>query len=65
MRVGRGLHRHDLHEGDPDLRAALPAGSLVRWLFQVSMVVFVITIGLAKCLSGLIWDELAAARRAG
>jgi hypothetical protein len=59
-------------KGDPDLRAALPAGitsavggSLVRWLFQVSMVVFVITIGLAKCLSGLIWDELAAARRAG
>jgi len=52
-------------KGDPHRRAALPAGSLVRWLFQVSMVVFVITIGLAKCLSGLIWDELAAARRAG
>jgi len=52
-------------KGDPDLRAALSAGSLVRWLFQVSMVVLVITIGLAKCLSGLIWDELAAARRTG
>ena len=52
-------------KGDPHRRAALPAGSLVRWLFQVSMVVFVITIGLAKCLSGMIWDELAAARGAG
>jgi hypothetical protein len=52
-------------------RATLICGPLYRraaWsdgLFQVSMVVFVIAIGLAKCLSGLAWDELAAARRAG